>query len=126
MFWFLLVALVAAVAAVALIVVGSGDGTGHTARGGLPEAVPDRAADQLPAHRPLRRADIEELRLPTALRGYRMAEVDEVLDRLGAELAQREARIAELESSLAGVQASAMGRADLFPGTAGPSGEGER
>lgn len=34
-----------------------------------------------------------------------MLDVDEVLDRLGAELAERDARIAELESSLAGVYA---------------------
>ena len=47
------------------------------------------------------------LRLPVAARGYRMADVDDVLDRLGAELAERDARIAELESALAGAQAAA-------------------
>ncbi|CAM5329590.1 hypothetical protein STANM309S_02526 [Streptomyces tanashiensis] len=48
------------------------------------------------------RADVEALRLPVAARGYRMADVDDVLVRLGAELAERDARIAELEEALAG------------------------
>jgi hypothetical protein len=39
-----------------------------------------------------------------------MEQVDDVLDRLGAELAERDARIAELESALAGAQAVAMSR----------------
>lgn len=43
-----------------------------------------------------------------------MADVDEVLARLGAELAERDSRIAELESTLAGAQATAVGRPDLF------------
>ncbi len=96
MFWFLLIALVVVVAAVSLAVLGgSGDGV-------LPEAPPQYLADPLPADRPLGRADVETLRLPTAVRGYRMAEVDDVLSRLGAELAERDARIAELERSLTG------------------------
>ena len=41
---------------------------------------------------------------PLAARGYRMVDVDDVLDRLGAELAERDARIAELESALGGAQ----------------------
>lgn len=53
-------------------------------------------------------ADVRELRFQQALRGYRMEEVDWVLDRLADELdrtgAQRDgllARVAELESALA-------------------------
>jgi DivIVA domain-containing protein len=99
LFWFMLIALVAVVAAVALAVLGDG--------GVLPEAVPDRADTGLPDDRPLRRADIDEARLPVALRGYRMGEVDDVLDRLAAELAERDARIAELEAALEGARASA-------------------
>lgn len=50
-----------------------------------------------------------------AARGYRMADVDEALSRLGAELAERDARIAELESTLAGAQAAAVtSGTDLF------------
>ncbi|MFE4058262.1 hypothetical protein ACFXP3_18550, partial [Streptomyces sp. NPDC059096] len=57
---------------------------------------------------------VEALRLPVGARGYRMADVDDVLSRLGAELAERDARIAELESALAGAQATAVSSPDLF------------
>lgn len=93
----MLIALVAVVAAVALAVLGDG--------GALRDAGTDRLDDRLPADRPLVRGDIDGVRLPTAVRGYRMLDVDEVLDRLGAELAERDARIAELESALAGAPA---------------------
>lgn len=83
------------VGGVTLAVVGGGDGP-------LTDAPPDRLDDPLPADRPLARADVESLRLPMTLRGYRMADVDDVLGRLGAELAERDARIAELETALAG------------------------
>ncbi|MGW0549900.1 DivIVA domain-containing protein [Streptomyces altiplanensis] len=110
MFLFLVVAMVVVVAAVTLAVVGGGDGAG----GALPEAAPEQLVDPLPATRPVGRADIEALRLPMAPRGYRMGDVDDVLGRLGAELAERDARIAELEAALAGVQAGAIGGAGLF------------
>ncbi|WP_424211956.1 DivIVA domain-containing protein [Streptomyces sp. BI20] len=93
MFWFLLIALVVVVAAVTLAVVGGGE------EAVLPEAEPERVADALPETRPVAAADIEDLRLPVAPRGYRMAEVDDVLARLGAELAERDARIAALEAA---------------------------
>ncbi|GAA0376348.1 DivIVA domain-containing protein [Streptomyces blastmyceticus] len=101
MFWFLLIALVVVVAAVTLFVVGGGSGVS------LPEAEPDRIAWPLPADRPTSRADVDAVRLPLAVRGYRMTETDDVLDRLGAELAERDARIAELERALAVARAEA-------------------
>ncbi|MFD7625067.1 DivIVA domain-containing protein [Streptomyces sp. NPDC059851] len=95
MFWFLLIALVGVVAAVTLAVVSGGS------EPVLPEAEPDRVADALPESRPVVPADIDALRLPVAPRGYRMAEVDDVLERLAAELAERDARIAELTAATA-------------------------
>ncbi|EME98062.1 hypothetical protein [Streptomyces mobaraensis] len=102
MFWFLLIALVVVVAAVTLAVLSGHDGV-------LPEAEPDRTAWALPPDRPLARADVDGLRLPVAVRGYRMTDTDDVLDRLAAELAERDARIAELEAALAGTRAEARG-----------------
>ncbi|MFC8588139.1 hypothetical protein ACFUGD_26830 [Streptomyces sp. NPDC057217] len=96
MFWFLLITMVVVVAAVTLAVVGGGDSEV------LPDVAPEQLVDPLPATRPVDRADVEALRLPVAARGYRMADVDDVLVRLGAELAERDARIAELEEALTG------------------------
>jgi DivIVA domain-containing protein len=114
LFWFMLIALVVVVAAVAMAVLGDG--------GALKDPDPDRIQDRLPPDRPLLRADIDAVRLPVGVRGYRMADVDEVLDRLGAELAERDARIAELEASLAGVQAFGQGVRPGLDGTGQPHG----
>ncbi|MDH6112653.1 DivIVA domain-containing protein [Kitasatospora sp. MAP12-15] len=100
MFWVIVVAMAVVVGGAALVALGGG--------GSLPEAVQDRLAARLPQERPLSRHDVDEIRLPMAVRGYRMEEVDDVLDRLGAELAYRDQRISELEAAMAvqgGVQA---------------------
>ncbi|WP_185302630.1 DivIVA domain-containing protein [Streptomyces finlayi] len=107
-FWFLLLTMVVVVAAVTLAVVGGGGSPV------LQDVPPERLTDPLPATRPVGRADVDALRLPMAARGYRMVDVDEALDRLGAELAERDARIAELESALAGAQATAVNGPGLF------------
>ncbi len=51
--------------------------------------------DALP-DRPLRADDVEEVRLPVTLRGYRFAETDLLLDRLTDELRRRDEEIARL------------------------------
>ncbi|WP_432081508.1 DivIVA domain-containing protein [Streptomyces sp. WAC 04229] len=101
MFLFLVIALVVVVAGVTLAVVSGGDS------GPLPDADPERLQDSLPPDRPVGRPDVERLRFPLVLRGYRMADVDDALGRLGAELAERDSRIADLESALAGARAAA-------------------
>jgi len=100
MFLFLVVALAVVVAAVTLAVVGGGESAP------LPQAVPERLDDPLPPDRPVDRADVEALRFPLAVRGYRMADVDDALGRLGAEISERDARIADLEDALAGARAA--------------------
>lgn len=60
----------------------------------------DHADLALPVGVPLSQADLEQVRFGLALRGYRMSEVDEVLDRLGRELADRDARLAELRAEV--------------------------
>ncbi|MFD9321638.1 DivIVA domain-containing protein [Streptomyces sp. NPDC057456] len=104
MFLFLVIALAVVVAAVTLAVVGGGEGTGP-----LPEVAPERLHDPLPPDRPVDRSDIDHLRFPLAVRGYRMADVDDALNRVAAELAERDARIADLESALAGARTPAGG-----------------
>lgn len=127
MFWFLLIAMVVVVAVVTLVVVGG-------ERGGLHDTEPEQLYDPLPQQRPLTRADIDAVRFAVTVRGYRMNDVDDALDRVGAELAERDARIAELEAALAGVHAASMGGPGLIedgapggepePGAAGADGSG--
>ena len=50
----------------------------------------------LPPDRTLGSDDIASVRLPVALRGYRFAETDRLLDRLAVELDKRDAEIARL------------------------------
>ncbi len=82
-------------------------------RGDLLADAPRDAADLgLPADRALRATDLESVRFPMVLRGYRMADVDEALDRLAAELADRDERIAELETEPATEPAAPPAHAD--------------
>lgn len=74
----------------------------------LVPAPPDRPDLGLPAA-PMDAEDVAGLRFGMVLRGYRMAEVDEVLDRLAGELAERDRRIAELEAEAASPLRSARG-----------------
>jgi DivIVA domain-containing protein len=85
----MLLVLLAVVAVIAVVAVGRG--------GSMPPAEPDRSPrGELPAGE-VDRAAVDALRFTVGLRGYRMDEVDAVLDRLAAELEARDARIAELQ-----------------------------
>ncbi len=98
---------VVVVAAIALLAVGR--------LGELPPAEPDRPPTLLPDTRLVESEDVDNVRFAVGLRGYRMDEVDDVLDRLAADIAERDARIAELE-----------GRGTPAPGAtvAAPTGSG--
>lgn len=61
----------------------------------MPEPVHPTGHDVLPAGE-VTRAALADVRFDRAIRGYRMDQVDAVLDRLAEELASRDARIAEL------------------------------
>ena len=54
--------------------------------GGMVEVYDDRPDSTVPADRPLTAEDLEAVRFTSALRGYRMDEVDALLDRLAEEL----------------------------------------
>ena len=88
----LLILLLAVIAAIGLVAAGYGDALGGTGsrRGPLAELPPRPSAE-----------DVDALRFSLALRGYRMDEVDRVLDHLRDELSARDLRIAELEANLA-------------------------
>lgn len=87
----LLVAVVVAGAAVAV-------GTGRLV-GGLDEPTTSRPLRALPDG-PLAAEDLDRVRFSLGLRGYRMDEVDAALDRVRDEVAERDARLAELEALL--------------------------
>ena len=65
----------------------------------LADAPPDAADLGLPDG-PLAPEDVAGLRFSLAPRGYRMSEVDEVLDRLAAELAERDRLLRVLQADL--------------------------
>lgn len=56
---------------------------------------------ELPADQTIRAEAVASVRLPVALRGYRFAETDVLLDRLAEELRARDELIAELQGSAA-------------------------
>ena len=86
----LLLVILAVIAGIAVVAAGRGEGLSSPD----PERSPRGA---LPAGE-VGRADVDALRFTLALRGYRMDEVDDVIDRLLAELDRKDARIAELEA----------------------------
>jgi DivIVA domain-containing protein len=74
----------------------------------------DRPASSLPGRGlpsgPIRADDLERVRFSLALRGYRMDEVDDVLDRLMEELGRRDEEIAELRARWASASFAFPGR----------------
>ena len=76
-----------------------------------PPAEPDRSPVELPDDRPVVGDDIRALRFSVAVRGYRMSEVDWLLEQIAETLDERDAEIAELRSRL-------TADADTDPGTA--------
>jgi DivIVA domain-containing protein len=89
MFWFQLCVVVALLIAVGWVAVGGG---GH-----MSPPTPDRPDPAVPETGLLARGDVDKVRFSVGARGYRMDEVDDVLDRLAYEIEVRERRIAELE-----------------------------
>ena len=61
--------------------------------------VRDEPVWELPPERSLQPEDVDGVRLPVALRGYRFAETDVLLDRLAGELRARDAEIARLRGA---------------------------
>lgn len=92
--WFIAVVAVAVLGVAAIVAAGG--------LGSMPaEPTRDVFRQDLPADRSLTGEDLRRLRFGVAVRGYAMKQVDDVLDRLSGEVAERDRRIATLESLLA-------------------------
>ncbi|MGY1828754.1 MULTISPECIES: DivIVA domain-containing protein [unclassified Blastococcus] len=66
-----------------------------------PPADPDRSPVELPEDRRVVADDVRGLRIAVTARGYRMVEVDWLLDQLAQTLDERDAEIAALRAELA-------------------------
>jgi DivIVA domain-containing protein len=76
--------------AVAMVAAGRGDS--------LAKAWRDRPRHEFPNDRALDAADLDAARFGVGFRGYRMDEVDAFVDRVAAELTERDRRLAALET----------------------------
>lgn len=84
MMWFFAILIVLALGGIALLAAGKGKP--------MNEVYDDRPDLELPATGPIRGADLRRVRFSLAFRGYRMSEVDSLLDRLASELESSEGR----------------------------------
>ena len=89
--WFIAVVVIAVLGVAAVAAAG---GLGEMSK----EPVRDLYRQDLPDDRPLAAPDINRLRFGVTLRGYAMGQVDDVLDRLAGEIAERDSLIAELRA----------------------------
>jgi DivIVA domain-containing protein len=65
-----------------------------------PPAEQDASPVALPGDRPVAADDVRGVQLPVSVRGYRMTEVDWLLDQLAAVLEERDAQIAALRAQV--------------------------
>jgi DivIVA domain-containing protein len=108
MTWFFAFLIVAVMGMVAVVASGRG--------GSMAETFDDRPDSRVQADGPLTAADLRGVRFSTAFRGYRMSEVDSLLDRLAAELEPRPDPLGEDRTT---------GQAPGAPGAAGAPGPDE-
>lgn len=88
-----------AIAVIVIVVLGVAALAASGGMGGMSkEPIRDTYRQVLP-DTPLGPEDIESLRFGVTLRGYAMGQVDEILNRLAHEIADRDAKIAELSGT---------------------------
>jgi hypothetical protein len=88
--------------------------------------VRDNRPLELPANRRMRVSDLDRIRIPIALRGYRFRETDDLIDRLAAEILVRDEEIERLRELGAPFAAGQPDQADHFeqpPGSSHPEPE---
>jgi DivIVA domain-containing protein len=81
MTWFFAILIVLVMGVVAVVATGRG--------GSMAETFDDRPDSRVQADGPLTATDLRRVRFTTAFRGYRMSEVDALLDRLSEEIESR-------------------------------------
>ena len=89
MMWFFAILIVLAMGGIAVVAAGRGTP--------MAEVYDDRPDARVPADRPLAGPDLRRVRFSLAFRGYRMSEVDALLDRVATELELRQATDATSE-----------------------------
>ena len=82
--WFFAILIVLALGGVAVVAAGRGTP--------LAEVYDDRPDAEVPADGPVEASDLRRVRFSLAFRGYRMSEVDALLDRLASEMEARAER----------------------------------
>jgi len=90
-----------------------------------PPADPDRSPLELPEDRPVTADDVRGVRMSVTVRGYRMTEVDWLLEQLARALEERDEETAALRARLEEV-GQAPGTDAAPPSGAGAGGNGAR
>ncbi|MDG4793583.1 DivIVA domain-containing protein [Micromonospora sp. WMMD1082] len=81
---------------------------------GLVPAEADGRAVPLPGDRPLRESDVGEVRFDTALRGYRMTQVDQAMRRAAYDIGYKTELIGVLEAEVAALREGRTSEADAL------------
>jgi DivIVA domain-containing protein len=91
-----------------------------------PAADPDRSPVELPEDRPVTADDVRGLRIPVTVRGYRMTDVDWLLEQLARTLEERDAQLAALRARPDDAEGgpSAATRPDEGPPSSGATANG--
>jgi DivIVA domain-containing protein len=79
---------------------------------GLADVEPDGRAVPLPGNRPLQESDLSGVRFDTALRGYRMAQVDQALRRTAYDIGYKDELINVLLAEVEALRAGRVEEAD--------------
>ena len=75
----------------------------------------DNRPFELPADRRMVREDLDRVRIPVGVRGYRFAETDDLIDRLAAEIVVRDEEIARLRSQVGAAPDRPAGSGPTMP-----------
>jgi DivIVA domain-containing protein len=108
LFLFIVVALVVAAIVFGVTVMMSGGDPGLT------PVEPDGRAVPLPSDRPLGEDDISRTKFDTTFRGYRMAQVDQALERAAYDIGYKGELIGVLEAEVAALREGRLADADVL------------